>query len=68
MDRLREIFPHSAGIDIGSEKVFVAIENYPVRNFRTFTSSYRELGSYLKEQLHYPCCYGGYSCLLDYIV
>lgn len=50
MGSLREIFPHSAGIDIGSEKVFVAVEKQPVRNFRTFTSSYRELGSYLKEQ------------------
>lgn len=46
---LSKIYPNSAGIDIGSENVFVAIENNPVRNFRTFTSSYRSLGQYLKE-------------------
>jgi transposase len=45
---LHKIYPQSAGIDIGSEKVFVAIENQPVKNFRTFTASYKELGHYLK--------------------
>lgn len=49
MSNLSKICPNSAGIDIGSEKVFVAIENQPVRNFKTFTASYRELGIYLKE-------------------
>jgi len=49
MSNLSKICPNSAGIDIGSEKVFVAIEDHPVRNFRTFTASYRELGIYLKE-------------------
>jgi transposase len=49
MGKLSKIFPNSAGIDIGSEKVYVGIEDKPVRNFRTFTSSYRELGAYLKE-------------------
>jgi len=49
MSNLSKICPNSAGIDIGSEKVFVAIEDQPVRNFRTFTASYRELGLYLKE-------------------
>jgi transposase len=49
MSNLSKIFPNSAGIDIGSEKVFVAIENQPVKSFRTFTASYNELGSYLKE-------------------
>ncbi len=46
---LTKILPNSAGIDIGSEKVFVAIENMPVQSFRTFTSSYQELGKYLQE-------------------
>ena len=49
MSNLSKIFPNSAGIDIGSEKVYVAVENQPVRNFRTFTSCYRDLGVYLKE-------------------
>jgi len=48
MNVLSKIYPHSAGIDIGSEKVFVAIEGAPVRNFRTFTASYMELSDYLK--------------------
>lgn len=49
MSTLSKIYPNSAGIDIGSEKVFVSLENQTVRNFRTFTSSYRELSVYLKE-------------------
>jgi transposase len=49
MGSLSEIFPNSAGIDIGSEKVYVAVANQPVKNFRTFTASYQELGVYLKE-------------------
>lgn len=49
MSTLSKIYPNSAGIDIGSEKVFVSVENQPVRNFRTFTASYKELGVYLKE-------------------
>jgi transposase len=49
MSNLSKICLNSAGIDIGSEKVFVAIEDQPVKNFRTFTAAYRELGLYLKE-------------------
>ena len=48
MSNLSKIHLHSAGIDIGSEKVYVAVEGQQVKNFRTFTSSYRELGTYLK--------------------
>lgn len=48
MSKLSKIFPNSAGIDIGSEKVYVSVEDQPVRNFKTFTASYRELGFYLK--------------------
>lgn len=29
--------------------MYVSVENQSVRNFRTFTSSYRELSAYLKE-------------------
>ena len=49
MSELKKIYPRSAGIDIGSEKVYVGVENMPVKNFRTFTASYQELGNYLKE-------------------
>ena len=49
MSKLEKIIRNAAGIDIGSERVFVALEEKPVRNFRTFTSSYKELGVYLKE-------------------
>lgn len=47
MSNLEKILPNSAGIDIGSEKVFVSVEKQPVRSFRTFTSSYHELADYL---------------------
>ena len=46
---LEKMIKNCAGIDIGSEKVFVAIENQAVKNFRTFTASYRELVVYLQE-------------------
>jgi transposase len=50
MSKLSKIFPNSAGIDIGSEKVFVAVEESEVKNFRTFTASYRDLSKYLKDK------------------
>ncbi len=46
---MEKMIKNCAGIDIGSEKVFVAIENRPVKSFRTFTASYKELGAYLKQ-------------------
>ena len=49
MSTLNKIYQHCAGIDIGSQKVFVSIEQEPVRSFLTFTASYRDLGAYLKE-------------------
>lgn len=48
MSSLSKLYPNSCGIDIGSEKVYVSIEDQPVRNFATFTASYKELSSYLK--------------------
>lgn len=45
---MEKIIKNCAGIDIGSEKVFVSIENQQVKSFRTFTSSYKELGNYLR--------------------
>lgn len=49
MSSLSKIYPNSAGIDIGSEKVYVSVEGQAVKNFRTFTASYREVCRYLKE-------------------
>lgn len=47
MSQLKVVHPDAAGIDIGSEKVFVAVEGQSVRNFATFTASYHELARYL---------------------
>ena len=44
------IHPHAAGIDIGSEKIFVAVPDQAVRNFDTFTSSLIEMREYLVAQ------------------
>ena len=49
MGELRKIIEDAAGIDIGTEKVFVGLENKQVKSFRTFTRSYYELCVYLKE-------------------
>jgi transposase len=40
----------AAGIDIGSRKVFVGLENGPVRSFETFTSELVALKDYLLEK------------------
>lgn len=40
---------HAAGIDIGSRKVFVGLEQNPVRSFETFTSELVALKDYLLE-------------------
>ena len=34
---MEKIRPHASGIDIGAKKIFVGIENEPVRSFNTFT-------------------------------
>lgn len=47
-NRLPVIKQNTAGIDIGSKKIFVAIENMPVKSFETFTSSYKKAIEYLK--------------------
>jgi transposase len=44
------VHPHAAGIDIGSETVFVAVDGQPVKRFQTFTQSYVQLAEYLHEQ------------------
>lgn len=44
---MKKIREHSAGIDIGAKKLFVGIENQPVKNFDTFTEDMEMLGDYL---------------------
>jgi transposase len=43
------IHPHSAGIDIGAEKVFVFVPGHEVQNFDTFTSSFHTLVEFFKK-------------------
>jgi transposase len=44
---LSVINPHAAGIDIGADKVFVAVADQPVRSFETFTASLLQMQRYL---------------------
>lgn len=41
--------PHAAGIDVGSQKIFVSIDGSTVVNFETFTTDYKRCINYLKE-------------------
>jgi transposase len=45
---LKEINPHAAGIDVGSEQIFVGMAGQPVRSFETFTASFESAREYLK--------------------
>jgi transposase len=49
MSTLRTINTHSAGIDIGSETIFIGIENQQVRSLGTFTDEFLKAIAYLKE-------------------
>ena len=49
MASLNKINPNSAGIDIGSSKIFIAIEDCEVKSFNTFTDDYLKAIVYLKE-------------------
>ena len=41
--------PHAAGIDIGSEKIFIGIEGKEVKSFSSFTDDYLSSISHLKD-------------------
>lgn len=47
---IEKMFPYSAGIDIGSEKIFIGLKDKEVRCFDTFTDSYLKAISYLQEE------------------
>jgi transposase len=49
MSSLHKINPHCAGIDIGSEFIFIGIEEAEVASFGTFTDDYLTAIAYLKE-------------------
>jgi transposase len=51
MPSLPKINPHCAGIDVGSESVFIGIEDCDIASFATFTDDYLTAIAYLKE--HY---------------
>lgn len=46
---ISKINPHSSGVDIGSEKIFISIEGKEVKSFSTFTEDYLKSIVYLKE-------------------
>ena len=46
--KISKIHPNAAGIDIGSEKIFIGIEDKEVRSFSTFTTDYLRSIEYLK--------------------
>ena len=47
---IETILPGFAAIDIGAEKLFVAVADAPVKSFGTFTSELRRLSAWLKEK------------------
>ncbi len=49
MSEFSVVHPNCAGIDIGSEKIFIGVENKEVVNFGTFTDDYLRAISFLKE-------------------
>jgi transposase len=48
-NKLQVINEHAAGIDIGSRQIFVSVPNKEVKSFNTFTSSFNNAITYLKE-------------------
>lgn len=49
MTQFPTVNQHSAGIDIGAEKIFVSVDGITVKNFLTFTSDYQKCIEYLKQ-------------------
>lgn len=49
MSSLQKINPHCAGIDIGSEDIFIGIEESEVVSYGTFTDDYLKVIAYLQE-------------------
>lgn len=49
MPSLSKINPHCAGIDVGSESIFIGLEDRDVASFGTFTDDYLKAIAYLNE-------------------
>ena len=43
MSKLEQIRQNAAGIDVGSEKIFIAMPDSKVKSYLTFTHSMQEL-------------------------
>ena len=50
MSKLQQIRTNCAGADVGSTKIFIGIEEQPVRKFDTYTNSLQQAVSYLQGQ------------------
>jgi len=48
-NKLSVLRKDTAGIDIGSRKIFIGIDGKPVKSFSTFTDDFLNAVSYLKE-------------------
>ena len=46
--KFEKVYPNNAGIDIGSEKIFIGIEGKEVVSYNTYTDSYTKVIEYLK--------------------
>jgi transposase len=50
MNKLQQICQHAAGIDIGSEKIFIGMPDGKVTSYLTFTQPMQEAVNYLKRE------------------
>jgi len=49
MSKLQQIHPNCAGADVGSTKIFIGLEDEPVRSFATYTNSLKQAVDYLNQ-------------------
>lgn len=47
MSKLQQIHPNCAGVDVGSARIFIGLEDEPVRSFATYTNSLKQAVDYL---------------------
>ncbi len=50
MNKLQQIHPNCGGADVGSTKIFIGLEDEPVRSFATYTNSLNQAVDYLLQQ------------------
>lgn len=49
MSKLQQIRSNCAGVDVGSTKIFIGLEEEPVRSFATYTNSLKQAVDYLRQ-------------------